>query len=55
MEELDIIVDENNYETGIRKILEIIRSNWNISDIKFKVSESSMIKEMWIRCVWENR
>lgn len=39
MEDLDIVVDENNYEKGIRKILEIIRPNWNYSDIKFKVSE----------------
>lgn len=38
MEELQISVDENNYETGIRKILEIIRKNWKYSDIKFKVS-----------------
>lgn len=46
MEDLDIIVDENNYETGIKKILEIIRSNWKYSDIKFKVSESLVIKEI---------
>jgi len=37
MEELDINVDELNYEKGIIKILQVIRSNWKISDIKFKL------------------
>lgn len=38
MEDLEISVDEKNYENGIRKILEIIRCDWNYTDIKFKVS-----------------
>ncbi|CRK91259.1 CLUMA_CG004939, isoform A [Clunio marinus] len=36
MEELEIIVDENNYEIGIRNILKKIREHWNSDGIKFK-------------------
>lgn len=39
MEELQIAVDENDFEIGIRKILKIIRPNWK-KEIKFKVSLS---------------
>lgn len=38
MEELQICVDERNWEVGIREILEKIRPNWKNEKITFKVN-----------------
>jgi hypothetical protein len=35
--ELDIEVDEKNYEVGLREVLKVVRPNWERDDIKFKV------------------
>jgi phage pi2 protein 07 len=35
--ELDIEVDQKNYEEGLRKVLKVVRPAWNGDDIKFKV------------------
>jgi hypothetical protein len=38
MEELQISVDENNYEPGILEILKNIRATWIKENIEFKVN-----------------
>jgi hypothetical protein len=37
MEDLNVCVDENNWEIGIREILRNIRPQWANDEIKFKV------------------
>lgn len=38
MEELQIFVDENSFDLGIREILKKIRPSWASSEVRFKVS-----------------
>lgn len=37
MEDLNVCVDEDNYEVGIREILRNIRPQWKCDKIKFEV------------------
>lgn len=46
MGDLPITVDENNFETGTREILRLIRANWKKDLIKFKVS-----CDVFLKCV----
>ncbi|XP_064625328.1 ethanolamine kinase 1-like [Lineus longissimus] len=34
--ELDIVVDQKNYEKGLRDVLKVVRPTWKSEDIKFK-------------------